>query len=233
MATTGTTTRTPVSHLRVLIANERLDRLAVLAKVVTGMGHTVVERSIQVGEVAQATAELRPDVALVGLGASAEHALRMVSEIVSESYCPVIAILGSNNAPWVREAAERGAFAYLVDDNPAALQSAIEIALVRFAEAESLKASITRRILESQRESTVHSERLRTALELHDGVVQTLAVAKLAQDLGRDEEARAAVEKALELAKEGVSKSLADLRDSGLSTHQLIRDSAALTPHLV
>src|ERR1700676_993817 len=64
-------------HLRVLIANERLDRLDLLATVVEGLGHTVVERSIDVNEVAEATARLRPDVALVGLGKSSEHALNM------------------------------------------------------------------------------------------------------------------------------------------------------------
>jgi hypothetical protein len=32
-------------HLRVLIANERLDRLDLLGAVVEGLGHTVVERA--------------------------------------------------------------------------------------------------------------------------------------------------------------------------------------------
>jgi len=41
-------------HLRVLIANERSDRLELLAAVVEGLGHTVVERSIHVNEVAEA-----------------------------------------------------------------------------------------------------------------------------------------------------------------------------------
>ena len=118
----GPTAKRPANandHLRVLIANERLDRLELLATVVEGLGHTVVEKSIHVSEVAAATARLRPDVALVGLGKSSEHALNMVSEIVREAYCPVIAILGSYDAPWVKEAAKRGAFAYLVDDKPA------------------------------------------------------------------------------------------------------------------
>jgi hypothetical protein len=39
------------------------------------MGHHVIARSLEISEVAAATAEAMPDVALVGLGESSEHAL--------------------------------------------------------------------------------------------------------------------------------------------------------------
>ena len=42
---------------------------------VTGLGHEVIAREIHVCEVAAVTARERPDVALVGLGESSEHAL--------------------------------------------------------------------------------------------------------------------------------------------------------------
>jgi CheY-like chemotaxis protein len=58
----------PPRRLRVLIANEKRDRLAVLAQVVGGLGHDVVAREIYVSEVAASTAREQPDVALVGLG---------------------------------------------------------------------------------------------------------------------------------------------------------------------
>jgi hypothetical protein len=57
-----------VNRLRVLIANERRDRLDLLAGVVAGLGHDVIARSVQVTEVGAVTASERPDVALVGLG---------------------------------------------------------------------------------------------------------------------------------------------------------------------
>jgi len=101
-------------QLRVLIANEKLDRLALLATVVEGLGHEVIARSVSVREVAATTARERPDVALVGLGESSEHALELISEIVREAYCPVIAILSAYDAPWVNEAAKRGVFALWV-----------------------------------------------------------------------------------------------------------------------
>ena len=82
-----------LQHLRVLIANERRDRLELLAQVVIGLGHDVIAREIYVKEVGPATARERPDVALVGLGESSEHALELISEIVREASCPVIALL--------------------------------------------------------------------------------------------------------------------------------------------
>jgi hypothetical protein len=40
-----------IRHLRVLIANERRDRLELLAQVVAGLGHEVIAREIYVKEV--------------------------------------------------------------------------------------------------------------------------------------------------------------------------------------
>ncbi len=84
-----------IHHLRVLIANERRDRLELLAQVVAGLGHEVIAREVEVGEVGEVTAREQPDVALVGLGLSSEHALELIAEIVHESACPVIALLSA------------------------------------------------------------------------------------------------------------------------------------------
>ena len=62
-------------HLRVLIANERKDRLALVAPIVAALGHEVIASEIDVEDVGPVTARERPDVALVGLGESSEHAL--------------------------------------------------------------------------------------------------------------------------------------------------------------
>jgi hypothetical protein len=75
-------TSVETSHLRVLIANERRDRLQLLARVVAGLGHEVIAREIDVREVGAVTARVHPDVALVGLGLSSEHALELIAEIV-------------------------------------------------------------------------------------------------------------------------------------------------------
>ena len=137
-------------HLRVLIANEKRDGLELLAQVVTGLGHEVIAREIDVKEVGPVTAKEHPDVALVGLGLSSEHALDLIGEIVREASCPVIALLAARDPAYVHEAAKRGVFAYIIDATPEELQSAIDITLQRFAEYHSLQGAFGRRTLIEQ-----------------------------------------------------------------------------------
>jgi response regulator NasT len=138
------------THLRVLIANERRDRLELLAQVVTGLGHEVIAREIDVTAVGAVTARERPDVALVGLGLSSQHALELIEQIVHESSCPVIALLSAEDPAYVREAAKRGVFAYLVDTTPDELQSAIDVTLQRFTEYHNLQGAFGRRAVIEQ-----------------------------------------------------------------------------------
>jgi AmiR/NasT family two-component response regulator len=137
-------------HLRVLIANERRDRLELLAKVVADLGHEVIAREIDVAEVGAVTARERPDVALVGLGLSSQHALELIEQIVHESTCPVIALLTAEEPAYVHEAAKRGVFAYIVDTTPEELQSAIDITLQRFTEYHNLQGAFGRRAVIEQ-----------------------------------------------------------------------------------
>ena len=139
-----------IQHLRVLIANERRDRLELLARVVTGLGHEVIAREVDVTAVAAVTAREQPDVALVGLGLSSQHALELIEQIVHESSCPVIALLSAEDPAYVREAAKRGVFAYLVDTTPEELQSAIDVTLQRFTEYHNLQGAFGRRALIEQ-----------------------------------------------------------------------------------
>ena len=139
-----------ISPLRVLIANERRDRLELLAQVVAGLGHEVIAREVDVKEVGPVTAREHPDVALVGLGLSSEHALELIAEIVHTSSCPVIALLSARDPAYIHEAAKRGVFAYIVDADAEELQSAIDITLQRFAEYQSLQGAFGRRAVIEQ-----------------------------------------------------------------------------------
>jgi len=132
-------------HLRILIANERAERLDRVAGVVLGMGHTVIARELNVQEVGQVTRDERPDVALVGLGENSEHALDHITRIVREATCPVIALLHADDPVFVNEAAKRGIFAYITDGDPSEIQSAIDIVLRRFAEYHTLEGAFGRR----------------------------------------------------------------------------------------
>jgi AmiR/NasT family two-component response regulator len=217
-------------HLRVLIANQRTDRLQLLAKVVTELGHEVIASEIHVKDVAAVTARERPDVAFVGLGQSAEHALDLITEIVAGSFCPVIALLESYDGAWVNEAASRGVFAYIVDSRPEELQSAIDITLRRFAEVHELQGAFDRRDAETLRETERQKSQQRHVLELHDGVVQSLSVAHLALELDQRDESRDALIEALENTRAIVSRTLDELGKQGMPLRDLIRDSAPTTP---
>ena len=135
-------------HLRVLIANERRDRLALVAPIVAELGHEVIAREIDVDEVGPVTARERPDVALVGLGESSEHALELIEKIVKEASCPVILLIHEPNPGFVREASKRGIFAYITDgesEEGPEWQSSIDIVLRRFTEYHDLEGAFGRR----------------------------------------------------------------------------------------
>jgi AmiR/NasT family two-component response regulator len=132
-------------HLRVLIANERKDRLALVAPIVVGLGHEVIAREIDVQDVGPVTARERPDVALVGLGESSQHALELIDKIVREAACPVIVLLHAPDPGFVKEASKRGVFAHISDDDVEDWQSSIDIVLRRFAEFHELQGAFGRR----------------------------------------------------------------------------------------
>jgi AmiR/NasT family two-component response regulator len=134
-------------HLRVLIANERKDRLALVAPIVAALGHEVIAREINVEDVGAVTARERPDVALVGLGESSEHALDLIDRIVREAACPVIVLLHSPDPAFVKEASKRGVFAHISDIDVEDWQSSIDIVLRRFTEYHDLQGAFGRRAL--------------------------------------------------------------------------------------
>ena len=134
-------------HLRVMIANERKDRLALVAPIVAALGHEVIAREIEVADVGAVTARERPDVALVGLGESSDHALGLIEKIVQEAACPVIVLIHARDPEFVKEASKRGVFAHISDADVEDWQSSIDIVLRRFAEYHDLEGAFGRRAL--------------------------------------------------------------------------------------
>jgi len=131
----------------VLIANEREERIRLVSSIVVSLGHTVIAHSTEVGDVGAMTVREHPDVALVGLGESSEHALTMIDRIVREAACPVIALLEGHDRAFIDAAAKRGVFAYLVDGDADELQGALDITLCRFAEYHNLQGAFGRRAI--------------------------------------------------------------------------------------
>jgi AmiR/NasT family two-component response regulator len=156
-------------HLRVLIANERKDRLALVAPIVAALGHEVIAREIDVEDVGPVTARERPDVALVGLGESSAHALGLIERIVQESACPVIVLIHAPDAAFVKEASKRGVFAYITDADAKDWQSSIDIVLRRFAEFHDLEGAFGRRAVTERAKGILmerHSVDEATAFEM-------------------------------------------------------------------
>jgi len=105
----------------------------------------VIAREIDVADVGVVTARARPDVALVGLGKSSEHALALIDKIVQEAACAVILLLHTPDPSFVKEASKRGIFAYITDAEVDDWQSAIDIVLRRFTEYHDLEGAFGRR----------------------------------------------------------------------------------------
>jgi AmiR/NasT family two-component response regulator len=133
--------------LRVLLANEREDHMGLVASIVESLEHRVVATTADVANVGALTAALHPDVALVGLGESSQHALELIERIVREASCPVIALLPGKDRAFIDQAARRGVFAYLIDGDAEALQGALDVTLSRFNQYHDLQGAFGRRAI--------------------------------------------------------------------------------------
>jgi AmiR/NasT family two-component response regulator len=213
-------------HLRVLVANHPPDRVELIAATVVRLGHEVVAREVNASQIAEVTGRLRPDLALVGLGGGALHALKLITGIVRAAFCPVIALLDSYDPDWIDQAAERGVYAYIVNSRPEELQSAIETTLRRYVEFQGIRGAFDRNNAHRLRDEELRIARRRQLLAIQDGVVQGLSVAHLAIQLNRPEQSREAVLVALENARAIVSRCLDELRSEGIPLEQLIADAA-------
>jgi AmiR/NasT family two-component response regulator len=71
----------------------------------------------------------------------------LIEKIVREAACAVIVLLHAHNPGFVKEAAKRGVFAHINDEDVDDWQSAIDIVLRRFAEYHDLRGAFGRRAL--------------------------------------------------------------------------------------
>lgn len=134
-------------QLRVLVTNELAQRAETISEIARSLGHDVVALELNVDQITERTRNEHPDVALVGLGESTQHALELIEQIVRNAACPVILVLDARDQDFVNEAAKRGVFAYIVDGDTEQLQSALDIVLRRFAEYHNLEGAFRRRAM--------------------------------------------------------------------------------------
>jgi response regulator NasT len=136
-----------VETFRVLIANERHDRLDRVAAIVRAAGHEVAARAIRIDAVAAAAAEVDPDVAIVAAGESDAHALELIEQLVEEASCPVILHVEDHDLELFRKAARGGVYGLVHEGDTAGLEGSIEIALRRYADLRDLDAAFHRRAI--------------------------------------------------------------------------------------
>ena len=129
-------------RLRVLIADENQRRITEIADVISGLGHTVVARLLDVSEITHATEQEAPDVAVVGVDGHQSHALELISAIVKQAACPVIADIDADDDSFIEKAARRGIFAYVTHGEQPQMEHAIDIVLNRYAEFSRLHGAL-------------------------------------------------------------------------------------------
>lgn len=128
----------------VLIADERAADRQRLAEIVAALGH---RPSVYAPEdaVASVSDSFRPGVAFVGYADNADAGLALIGAMAHVGVCPVVAVLPVHNPEYIRAAAARGAFAYLVQPSADDVQAAIDVATARFGQYEALQEAFGRR----------------------------------------------------------------------------------------
>jgi response regulator NasT len=190
-------------HLRVLVANQLAQRAEAISEIARSLGHEVVGLELNVEQVTELTRKEHPDVALVGLGESSQHALELIEQIVRNAACPVILILDARDQDFVNEAAQRGVFAYIVDGDQEQLQSALDITLRRFAEYHNLEGAFGRRAI---------IERAKGILMAVHGIDEQRAFELLREDSQRD------------------GRKLVEIAEAVTQTHRLLTPKPAAAP---
>jgi AmiR/NasT family two-component response regulator len=126
---------------RVLIANVPTPRLFELAALLSGLGYDVESSADLPG----ASLERLPDLVLVGRGEDDGATLDSVRRLSHDDARPVVVLLADPDAAFVRAAAERGAFGYVVGADADAVESMIDVALRRSAQYRGLQGAFERR----------------------------------------------------------------------------------------
>src|SRR4051794_22638254 len=117
--------------LKVLAADEDQEALEETAAILRELGHEVTACAVRPSEAADEIAREDPDIAVVIVHDDDEHALDLIAEIGEFASGPVIALLETEDPEFIRDAAERGIFAYARPITTAAVQSAFEVAMRR------------------------------------------------------------------------------------------------------
>jgi AmiR/NasT family two-component response regulator len=217
--------QTDAMRLRVFAANPPTGQAALLES----LGYEVLKDEITVADAGAVVARTRPDVALVGTGREADQALELISAIVQVAICPVIALPPAHDAAWIEEAARRGVFGCIVDRSPAAIESAIAVAVNRFREYARLQGRIDHHDTALKHQFELLRSKQGLLLRVQDGILQQLTTASIDLQAGRLEGALTATGTAIEQAKALITDTIEELLVGGSTLDDVLRDSVPAT----
>jgi AmiR/NasT family two-component response regulator len=163
--------------LRVLAADEDRQALDETERVLAELGHQVIACAVGVREAAARIAADDPDIAIVVLHDDQQHALELIDEISEYASGPVIVLMERDDPEFVGAAAERGVDAVAHQVSAEAIQSAIEVAMRRFAERRRLVEQVDQ--LESALERRAIIERAKGILMERHAVAEREAFDRL------------------------------------------------------
>lgn len=128
---------------RVLVAeDETLIRLDIV-ETLTGAGFDVVGEAGDGEEAVKLALELEPDVCVMDVKMPKMDGITAAEKILKELSCAIVMLTAFSQTELVERASEAGAMAYIVKPfGPADLIPALEIALSRHAQIESLESEI-------------------------------------------------------------------------------------------
>lgn len=128
---------------RVLVAeDETLIRLDIV-ETLTGAGFDVVGEAGDGEEAVKLALELEPDVCVMDVKMPKMDGITAAEKILKELSCAIVMLTAFSQTELVERASEAGAMAYIVKPfGPADLVPALEIALSRHAQIESLESEI-------------------------------------------------------------------------------------------
>lgn len=146
---------TNTNSLRILAADEDEETLKSVDALLSDLGHTVVAHAVKVSQAGDLIASEDPDISVVVVHDDDEHALDLIEEICEYARGPLIVLLGTHDASFVRNAAERGIDAFARPHFEQEVQGAIELAMKRHGEKARLTEQVAQLESALQRRGTI------------------------------------------------------------------------------
>ncbi len=174
------------SRFRVTLADEDRDALASLAARLEALGHDVTGMAVSVAEGIRDIVETDPELAIVILHESDEHALDLIEELGEALSGPVVVLLDDPSARFLASAADRGISAFSSSPDDEELQGALEVAVRLHGQRVELEARID--TLTHALENRAVREQAKGVLMEREGLTAEAADAQLrerAKEAGR------------------------------------------------